>query len=85
MSTHQMFGYPGLDAGLIASRFGGDIAFSDRQNRPKLAKPCLRHFKECAKLCGLRGLEKLRGSWVVGRGSWVNLRGSWVLFRYNFA
>ena len=33
---------------------------------------------ECAKLRGLRGsrgLEKLRGSWVVGRGSWVTLRG----------
>ena len=45
MSTHQMFGYPGLDAGLIISRFGGDIAFSDRPNRPKLAKPCLCHFK----------------------------------------
>ena len=28
MSTHQMFGYPGLDAGLNTSRFGGDIAFS---------------------------------------------------------
>ena len=50
---------------------------------------------ECAKLRGLRGsrgLEKLRGSWVVGRGtwvtlrgSWVNLRGSWVLFTDNFA
>ena len=49
---------------------------------------------ECAKLRGLRGsrgLEKLRGSWVVGRGtwatlrgSWVNLRGSWVLFTDNF-
>ena len=43
-------------------------------------------------LRGLRGLEKLRGSWVVGRGmlatlrgSWVNLRGSWVLFTDNFA
>ena len=50
---------------------------------------------ECAKLRGLRGsrgLEKLRGSWVVGRGtwvtlrgSWVNLRGSWVLFTDDFA
>ena len=50
---------------------------------------------ECAKLRGLRGsrgLEKLRGSWVVGRGtwvtlrgSWVKLRGSWVLFTDNFA
>ena len=30
ISTHQMFGYPGLDAGLNTSRFGGDIAFSDR-------------------------------------------------------
>ena len=50
---------------------------------------------ECAKLRGLRGsrgLEKLRGSWVVGRGtwvtlrgSWVYLRGSWVLFTDNFA
>ena len=28
MSIHQMFGYPGLDAGLNASQFGGDIAFS---------------------------------------------------------
>ena len=53
------------------------------------------YFSECAKLRGLRGsrgLEKLRGSWVVGRGtwvtlrgSWVNLRGSWVLFTDNFA
>ena len=52
-------------------------------------------FSECAKLRGLRGsrgLEKLRGSWVVGRGtwvtlrgSWVYLRGSWVLFTDNFA
>ena len=50
---------------------------------------------ECAKLRGLRGsrgLEKLRGSWVMGRGtwvtlrgSWVKLRGSWVLFTDNFA
>ena len=30
ISTHQMFGYPDLDAGLNTSRFGGDIAFSDR-------------------------------------------------------
>ena len=45
ISTHQMFGYPGLDAGLNTSWFGGDIAFSDRQNRPRLAKPCLHHFK----------------------------------------
>ena len=37
--------YPDLDAGLNTSRFGGDIAFSDRQHRPRLAKPCLRHFK----------------------------------------
>ena len=54
-----------------------------------------RSFHECAKLRGLRGsrgLEKLRGSWVVVRGtwvtlrgSWVNLRGSWVLFTDNFA
>ena len=35
---------------------------------------------ECAKLHGLRGLEKLPGSWVVGRGTRVNLRGSWVNF-----
>ena len=52
-------------------------------------------YTECAKLRGLRGsrgLEKLRGSWVVGRGTWVtlrglwvNLRGSWVLFTDNFA
>ena len=40
-----MFGYPGSDAGLNTSRFDGDIAFSDRQNRLRLAKPCLRHFK----------------------------------------
>ena len=45
ISTHQMFGYPDLDAGLNTSRFGGDMAFSDRQHRPRLAKPCLRHFK----------------------------------------
>ena len=45
MSTHQMFGYPGLDASLNTSRFGGDIAFSDKQNRPRLAKSCLCHFK----------------------------------------
>ena len=45
ISTHQMFGYPGLAAGLNTSRFGGDIAFSDRQDRLRLAKPCLRHFK----------------------------------------
>ena len=44
-STHQMFGYPGLDTGFNTSWFGGDIAFSDKQNRPRLAKPCLRHFK----------------------------------------
>ena len=40
-----MFGHPGLDAGLNTSQFGGDIVFSDKQHRPKLAKPCLRHFK----------------------------------------
>ena len=47
---------------------------------------------ECAKLRGLPGSEKLRGSWAVGRGSWVTLRGSWVnlrgsrvLFTDNFA
>ena len=40
-----MFGYPGLDAGLSTSQFGGDIAFADTQNRPRLAKPYLRHFK----------------------------------------
>ena len=34
-----------LDAGLNTSQFGGGIAFSDRQNRPRLAKPCLCHFK----------------------------------------
>ena len=45
ISTHQMFAYPDLDAGLNTSRFGGDIAFSDRQHRPRLAKPCLCHFK----------------------------------------
>ena len=36
-----MFGYPGLDAVLDTSPFGGDVAFSDRQNRPRLAKPSL--------------------------------------------
>ena len=40
-----MFGYPDLDAGLDTSQFGGDVAFSIRQQRPRLAKPCLRHFK----------------------------------------
>ena len=53
ISTHQMFGYPDLDAGLNTSQFGGDTngvfhshhAFSDRQHRPRLTKPCLRHFK----------------------------------------
>ena len=40
-----MFGYPGLDAGLNTSQFGGDIVFSDKLHRPRLAKPCLRHFK----------------------------------------
>ena len=45
ISTQKMFGYPGLDACLNTSRFGGDIALSDRQNRLRLAKPCLRHFK----------------------------------------
>ena len=45
ISTHQMFGYPDLDAGLNTSQFGRDIAFSDRQHRPRLVKPCLRHFK----------------------------------------
>ena len=40
-----MFGYPDLDAGLNISQFGGDIAFSNRQHRPRLAKPCLPHFK----------------------------------------
>ena len=43
--SHQMFGYPNLDAGLNTSQFGGDIEFSDRQHRPRLVKPCLRHFK----------------------------------------
>ena len=42
---HHMFGYPDLDAGLNTSQFGGDIAFSIGQHRPRLAKPCLRHFK----------------------------------------
>ena len=45
ISTHRMFGYLDLDAGLNTSVFGGDIAFSIRQHRPRLAKPCLRHFK----------------------------------------
>ena len=45
ISTHQMFGYPRLDAGLNTSQFGGDIAFFDWQHRMRLAKPCLRHFK----------------------------------------
>ena len=45
MFSHQMFGYPGLDAGLNTSRFAGDIAFSDKQNRLRLAKSCLCHFK----------------------------------------
>ena len=45
ISTHLMFGYPDLDAGLNTSQFGGDIAFSIRQHRLRLAKPCLRHFK----------------------------------------
>ena len=40
-----MFGYPALDAGLNTSWFVGDIAFSDSQNRPRLSKACLRHFK----------------------------------------
>ena len=40
-----MFGYPGLNAGLNTSQLGGDIVFSDKQHRPKLAKPCLCHFK----------------------------------------
>ena len=40
-----MFGYPDLDAGLNTSQFGGDIAFSIRQHRSRLAKPWLRHFK----------------------------------------
>ena len=34
-----MIGYPDLDAGLNTSQFGGDIAFSVRQHRPRLAKP----------------------------------------------
>ena len=45
MSTHHMFEYPDLDAGLNTSQFGGDIAFSTWQHRPRLAKPCLHHFK----------------------------------------
>ena len=44
-----MFGNPDLDAGediaFDSSEFGGDIAFSIRQHQPRLAKPCLRHFK----------------------------------------
>ena len=36
ISSHHMFGYPEI---------GGDIAFSIRQDRPRLAKPYLRHFK----------------------------------------
>ena len=42
-----MFGYSDLDAGLNTSQFGGDIywEFSIGQHRPRLAKPCLRHFK----------------------------------------
>ena len=37
ISTRQMFSYPGLNASLNTSRFGGDMAFSDRQIRPRLA------------------------------------------------
>ena len=36
MQTHHMFAYRGLDAGLNTSQVGGDIAVSDRQNRPRL-------------------------------------------------
>ena len=43
-----------MDAGLNDSWFGGDIVFSDRQNRPRLAKPCLRHSKS-----GDKSLDKL--------------------------
>ena len=43
--TQQLFRYPGLDAALHTSQFGGDILFSDRQHGTRLAKPCLRHFK----------------------------------------
>ena len=32
-----MLGYPVLDAGLNTSQFGGDIVFSDKQHRPRLA------------------------------------------------
>ena len=40
-----MFGYPVLDSSLNTSRFGGEKAFSNRQYRPRIAKPCLRHFE----------------------------------------
>ena len=41
-----MSGYPGFDAGLNTSRFGGDISsVAKRQNRPRLAKPCFCHVK----------------------------------------
>ena len=33
------------DAGLNTSQFSGDLAFSIRQHRPRLAKACLRHFQ----------------------------------------
>ena len=37
---------------------------------------------ECAKLRGLRGLEKLRGSWAVGRGTWVEF--AWVVGKFTW-
>ena len=40
-----MFGYPDLDAGLNTSQFGGDIAFSIRQHRQRLAKPNKDRFR----------------------------------------
>ena len=60
-----MFGYPDLDAGLNTSRFGGDIAFSDRQQRPRLAKPCLRHFKS-----GDKPLEKPPFNFITNFEPW---------------
>ena len=43
--------------------------------------------EECAKLRGLRGsrgLEKLRGSWVVGRGSWDVGNFAWVVGKFTW-
>ena len=45
------------------------------------------HLNECAKLRGLRGsrgLEKLRGSWVVGRGSWDVGNFAWVVGKFTW-